>query len=270
MRKLSLILFLFLVNCQTTPAGRPQLILVSKKRVTKESEKLFNQIKQNTSIDSEPDRNHYIKCVVNALTATTNTPFNWEVVAFATDDVKAFALPTKKIGVHTGLLNVAENQDQLAAVMAHEIAHVQTAHARERMSFQRITLDPLSLTSELLQIQKIPILREVFNGIDLGTRAAFLLPFSRQQEFEADNVGLKIMAKAGFDPHESLNFWEKIAKTDQPQKMEWLSTHPSHKSRIKNIKGKLGEAAAIFQSVQLRPKCMDSLAVFNHKAAVLN
>jgi predicted Zn-dependent protease len=168
-------------------------------------------------------------------------PGDWEVTVFEQDQVNAFALPGKKIGIYTGLLDVAKNQHQLATVVAHEVGHVLAQHGNERMSTQFATSTGLDLVA-MLAGSETTTKRTALGLLGLGAQVGVLLPFSRAQETEADVMGLELMARAGFDPGESVDLWRNMIAESEGAPPEFLSTHPSGESRIDVLQRHLPEA----------------------------
>lgn len=150
----------------------------------------------------------------------------WEVVLFDDKQVNAFALPGYKIGVYTGLLSVAKNQSQLAAVVGHEIAHVIARHGNERASTQMATSQALALGYQLSGEESVEK-TAIFQALGIGVQVGIILPFSRTHESEADLLGLEYMAKAGFDPRASVQLWRNMAPpAAAPHQNSYLLTHP--------------------------------------------
>jgi predicted Zn-dependent protease len=231
-----------LVACTASPTGRKQVLLFSDQEMSSLGAQSFEEMKKNIAIEKDEKINAYVQCVANAVTDSVpkNGFSQWEVVVFKSDDINAFALPGGKIGVYTGLLNVAKNQDQLATVIGHEVAHVLAEHGNERMSQAQLTNAGLQLTniaigaSEYSQYQQITM-----SALGLGVQYGVTLPYGRHQESEADIVGLELMANAGFDPKQSINLWQNMsAASNGAQVPELLSTHPSHQTRIADLTAK--------------------------------
>ncbi|MEZ8195865.1 M48 family metallopeptidase [Vibrio cortegadensis] len=241
-----LVALMGLTACSASPTGRNQLLLFSDQDMSKLGANSFEQMKKEQPISEDKKVNAYVQCVANSITQyVPKQPgvTEWEVVVFDSDQVNAFALPGGKIGVYTGLLNVAKNQDQLATVIGHEIAHVLADHSNERLSQSQLANAGLQLTSAALgapeykQYQKITM-----SALGLGVQYGVILPYGRTQESEADIVGLEFMAKAGFDPIQSIDLWKNMAKASGgSQPPELLSTHPSHSTRIKDLQVKISQ-----------------------------
>lgn len=241
-----LVALMGLTACSASPTGRNQLLLFSDQDMSKLGANSFDQMKKEQPISTDKKVNAYVQCVAKSITQYIPRQAGvseWEVVVFDSDQVNAFALPGGKIGVYTGLLNVAKNQDQLATVIGHEVAHVLADHSNERLSQSQLANAGLQITSAALgaseykQYQKITM-----SALGLGVQYGVILPYGRTQESEADIVGLEFMAKAGFDPTQSIDLWKNMAKAsggNQPP--ELLSTHPSHSTRIKDLEAKISQ-----------------------------
>ncbi|MDN3611612.1 M48 family metallopeptidase [Vibrio ostreicida] len=233
-----------IAGCGASPTGRHQLLLFSDNDMSALGAQSFGQMKQQQPISKDSKINAYVQCVSKALIEQLPAQLEfseWEVVVFDSDQVNAFALPGGKIGVYTGLLKVANNSDQLAAVIGHEIAHVLAEHGNERLSQSQLADAGIKLTgvaigsSGYAQYQQTALA-----ALGLGVQYGVLLPYGRTQESEADILGLEIMAKAGFDPQQSLQLWKNMAKVAGGQQPpELLSTHPSHDSRIQDLSAKI-------------------------------
>jgi len=241
-RTLSVAILLSAITaCSTSPTGRNQLIMFSDQDMAQLGAQSFEQMKQQQKISTDNKTNAYVRCVTDSITrhVPPQSSFkNWEVVVFDSEQVNAFALPGGKIGVYTGLLKVAKNQDQLATVIGHEIAHVLADHSNERLSSSQLANAGLQLGSAVLKDKEYH--DSAMGALGLGVQYGVLLPYGRTQESEADIVGLELMAKSGFDPNQSVDLWKNMAKAsggNQPP--ELLSTHPSHSTRIHDLEAKI-------------------------------
>ncbi len=243
-----------LLSCQTSPTGRKQLAVVSDEQMTKLGEEAFTELKTKQKINQEANHNRYVHCVARAITDTLPKQ-EWEIVVFEDNTPNAFALPGGKIGVHTGLLQVAKNQDQLATVLGHEVGHVLAAHSKERVSEQLVTQGGISLFEVILGNKTDGRRKILMGALGLGTQFGFLLPHSRAQETEADVMGLDLMAKAGFDPVQSVDLWKNMAEASGGQPPEFLSTHPSHGTRIETLQNRIPEAQKLRTAAGKRPAC---------------
>lgn len=229
-----------LIACSASPTGRNQLLLFSNTEMSSLGAQSFEQMKQEIPISKNQKTNAYVQCVANAIIAQVpkQSGFNsWEVVVFDSEQVNAFALPGGKIGVYTGLLDVAVNQDQLATVIGHELAHVLASHSNERLSQSQLANVGLQITDLAIGSSQYGQYRDLtMAALGVGVQYGVILPYGRRQESEADIVGLELMAKAGFDPKQSIELWKNMAKASNgKQPPELLSTHPSHSTRIEDL-----------------------------------
>lgn len=243
------LILLGLSSCATSPEGRSQFKLIPEDQINAMGVQSFEQIKQQTPLSKDQNINQYVLCIANKIIPQVKqnpNPQQWEVVVFDDDQANAFALPGYKIGVYTGLLKYAKNQDQLAAVMGHEIAHVIANHGNERVSGQIATQAGLDLASAVLGGTQDPNNAMILAGLGLGVQYGITLPFSRSHESEADLIGLDLMAKAGFNPEESVTLWKNMSQagTSPP---EFLSTHPSSDTRIRQLKERIPKANIAYQ-----------------------
>ena len=176
--------------------------------------------------------------------------YEWEFNLVEDDAVNAFAMPGGKVVVYTGLLPVAEGETGLAVVMGHEIAHVFADHGAERMSQNLLVQVGQVALSQALKEKPEETKNLFISSYGLGTQVALMLPFSRLHEKEADRLGLIFMAMAGYDPHEAVTFWERMAakKEGSSQPPEILSTHPADATRIRNLKELMPEAMEYYQA----------------------
>ncbi|MEM7412636.1 MAG: M48 family metallopeptidase [Myxococcota bacterium] len=232
---------LLFAACATSPLGRSQLMLVSDAQMDQMGVQAFEQLKAEQKVSTDPAQNRYVVCVARAI--LTALPAGqgqgaWEVRVFDDDSANAFALPGKKIGVHTGLLKVARNQHQLATVIGHEVAHVLGRHSGERVSAEMLKQGIAQGASTLVGAAGDPssplhgaAMQALGIGVNLGG-----LAYGRGHESEADEYGLRLMAEAGFDPRESVPLWRNMDAANQGQRPpEFLSTHPSPETRIADL-----------------------------------
>jgi predicted Zn-dependent protease len=211
----------------------------------------FSNLKRETPVDHTAQTNKFVQCVAQAITREVGR--GWEVVVFQDDSANAFALPGKKIGVNTGLLEVAENQDQLATVIGHEVAHVLSHHANERVSQQMAVEAGLNALSAVADPQSVAG-QQMMGLLGVGTKYGILMPYNRAQESEADILGLDLMAKAGFNPLESIQLWKNMKAAGGAESPEFLSTHPSHKTRTDDLIGHMSIALALRNKAHQRGK----------------
>lgn len=243
------VICLSLTACATSPEGRTQLKLIPGEQMDAMGAQSFEQIKQQTPITKDKNIEQYVLCIANKIIPQVKqnpNPQQWEVQVFEDEQANAFALPGYKIGVYTGLLKYAKNQDQLAAVMGHEVAHVIAEHGNERVSGQIATQTGLGIAAAVLGSQQNENSAMILAGLGLGVQFGITLPFSRKHESEADLIGLDLMAKAGFNPEESVPLWVNMSQSGGSPP-EFMSTHPSSDTRIKQLKEKIPNAKLAYQ-----------------------
>jgi predicted Zn-dependent protease len=257
-RLLPLVLMLLINACSTSPTGRSQLLLMPANQMDQMGVAAFNDMKKKSKLSQNKKTIRYVECVADAVTAIlpARQQSSWEVIVFADDSANAFALPGGKIGVNTGLLSIAVDQHQLAAVIGHEVAHVLAEHGNERMSLEFATQTGAQLLGAVLaDTQEKPMLMA---AMGLGIHYGMKLPYSRTHEAEADVMGLDLMAQAGFNPQSSLQLWRNMnAKQDQAPP-EFMSTHPAHSTRIDGLSAHMSSALSLYQNATQqgrRPSC---------------
>lgn len=250
---------LLLAACATSPTGRTQLTLLSEAKLAKMGNATYQHLRQKLPVSHNRNLNRYVQCVASAIieqasTITHDLPAEWDVTVFKKDVVNAFALPGGNIAVYTGLLDVAEGPAQLATVIGHEVAHLLADHANARASAQLATKTVLGVVSAILggggQL--------VMAALGVGAQVGVLLPYSRAQESEADLIGLKLMARAGFNPRAAVALWRNMAQASGASVPEFLSTHPSDQSRINDLQSHIPEVMPAFQRARAHgrnPSC---------------
>lgn len=239
-----------LTGCATSPLGRSQLMLVSADQMDQMGVASFNDMKKQLPVTRDAKTSAYVGCVAHAITAQLNDGRAWEVQVFKDDQVNAFALPGAKIGVYTGLLKVATTQDQLAAVLGHEVSHVLANHGAERVSEQMLAQGASQVAGAAAGIDP-----QIFG---IAGNVFFLLPHSRAQESEADMLGMDLMSRAGFDPRAAITLWQNMMRAGGQKPAEMLSTHPSDETRIEQLQARLPQDLPIYQQAQAagrRPHC---------------
>lgn len=182
----------------------------------------------------------------NILTAIGQNPANWEAVVFESKEANAFALPGNKIGVYEGMFAIATDVNELAAVVGHEVGHNQAEHARERLSSAAATQTGVQLLGAALQIGNIGYANEIAGLLGAGVQYGLILPYSRNQELEADSIGLINMAKAGYDPRAAIKLWQNMQAAGE-RAPEFLSTHPAPESRIAALEAQMPEAMSYYK-----------------------
>jgi len=238
------------VGCQTvetTKGGtvgvdRQQRMAVSSEEVNAGAQKAYAQMmaeaQKKGALDRDPAQVQRVKNIVARLVPQTTVfrpdaaKWPWEVHVISLDEVNAWCMPGGKMAVYTGLINkLNATDDELAAVMGHEISHALREHSREQMSQQVGVQTGIGIVGALFGVGEL--------GQNIGGMVAdvtLLKPKSRAMETEADRIGVELAARAGYDPMAAVQLWEKMAKVGGGQPPQWLSTHPSHENRISDLK----------------------------------
>jgi len=180
-------------------------------------------------------------------TGDAGKDFEWHVSLVKNPQINAFCLPGGKIVVFTGILAVTRTEAGLAAVMGHEIAHATSRHGAQRLFKHSVTQTALMGASMSLGNLDSRERQTVMALLGAGAQFGVMLPFGRSDEVEADQIGLLYMARAGFDPREAVNFWQRMSEAGGNQPPEFMSTHPSHGTRVQNLQEAMPKAMAEFE-----------------------
>ncbi len=256
---LALFLSLFISSCAKVPiTGRSQLLLVSQEYEQKLGLVAFQEVVRNEKISYDPVYNAAVGRVVSRIAGVSNRPdFNWEYTVFDDDNnINAFALPGGIVGIYTGILKIAETEAGLATIVSHEVAHAVARHGGERFS-RGLIFQTLAVGLDVL-LQGLEVNSNLTYGImqayGIGVGVGVVLPFNRKQESEADRIGLVYMARAGYDPREAINFWQKMAEFEGHDKApEFFLTHPHAETRVINLQKYLPEALEIYERSDKAP-----------------
>ena len=247
----TLILFLCLglaglaAACATAPfTGRHQVLVTSEGSETKMGLQAFQQIQRQYRVSHDQEANALVNRVGQRIAAAAQRlDYRWEFVVFDNKDANAFCLPGGKVGIFTGILRYTQDEAGLATVVSHEVAHALARHAGERMSHSMLAQAGGSVLGVAVGGAGSLAGTAIMQGYSLGTQLGILLPYSRTQEYEADHIGLILMAKAGYDPAQALEFWRRMMAMDQKAKPpQFMSTHPSDASRLRELQAFLPEA----------------------------
>ena len=241
------LLGLFLFGCTTGPTFFSESYLAGM------AAKQFSELKKELTISNDPNGtamvNRVSQRIANAL-GQEMPDAEWEFVLFEDDSANAFAMPGGKIAVFTGLLKYVETDDELAAVIGHEIAHVQLQHANQRMSAEVIRAAVGVATIVGTKDMEESDRNKILAAYGIGTQVGIMLPYSRGHESEADRVGLIIAARAGYDPRAAISFWQKMSQANPRSLPEFLSTHPSSSTRIRELEEAMLDALRVYEANQ--------------------
>jgi predicted Zn-dependent protease len=256
----SFLLLLILTGCSTVAVtGRRQLSLVNSSDIISLSSKQYQTVLSSSTLSTNLTQTDMIRrvgiriqhAVESYLTSQGRNSdladFKWEFNLITQDTTaNAWCMPGGKVAFYTGIMPVCKDETGVAVVMGHEVAHAIANHGAERMSEQMLAQTGLSILSTSLgsspRTSELLLMRAVGMGTELG-----LLKFSRKHESEADHMGLIFMAMAGYDPKEAPKFWDRMTKLSSGGSVpEFLSTHPSHETRISDLNAWLPEAEKFY------------------------
>lgn len=234
--------FLFLLTaCVTTPeSGRRALLLTSEGQENDMGKQAYQQILSKERVANNPKWNTILQRVGQRIAAAAKKPsFQWEFKLIESKEMNAFCLPGGKVAFYTGIVGVFDNEAQMAAVMGHEVAHATARHGGQRITVALGAQLGLGAASLILGNEGSDTNKIIMGALGLGANVGAVLPFSRANETEADEIGLTYMARAGYDPREAAKFWEKFAKATGGSPPTFLSTHPNSADRQKNLQGRV-------------------------------
>lgn len=242
-----------IISCVNTPiSNKSAFILIPISQEVALGKQAFKQILKNEKYSNNKIVSDLIKTIGFRIAKISAMPnLDWEFKLIESNEQNAFALPGGKVAVYTGLIPIAMNEAGLATVMSHEIAHVIARHGAQRMTQQLVLSAGLLATSISLDNSRQKKL--IMAALGVGIAYGFTLPFSRSNEAEADQIGLRYMAKAGYDPSEATRFWKRFSDVKGGEKVpEFLSTHPADRRRIALIKKYLTRAKIDYSSLKVK------------------
>lgn len=227
------------VACSTTPVtGNKAFLLTSSESENKQGEEAYREILSKEKEVKGTREAKMVEEIGKRIAAVANQPdFKWEFRTLESNEPNAFCLPGGKVAVYTGIFKYAQNEAGLATVMGHEIGHAIARHGGQRMS-QQMATNGLLAGLAVVGLSKMDNTKKTVVMAALGAGATYgiILPFSRKHETEADEIGLVLMSKAGYDPRESVNFWDRFSKAGGKAPPEFLSTHPNSESRREHLR----------------------------------
>ncbi|MBL9216456.1 MAG: M48 family metallopeptidase [Opitutaceae bacterium] len=244
-----------LAGCYTVPeTGRQAMVMISPGEETQMGAAAFADIRAKEKVSLDPAANERVRRVGARIAQAVGDALpsaKWEFVVFdEPKTINAFALPGGKVGVYTGLLELATTDDELATVMGHEIAHVTARHGAERMSQGIVTAAIGVAVGVATDNSRHRDLWRVGYGLAAG---GTVLAFSRSHESEADYIGIRYAAKAGYNPMGAITFWQKMAKAKEgASPPKWLSTHPTHAQRISDLQKWMPQVLPLYEAARLR------------------
>ncbi len=255
MRCVFVVIVVLLAGCSESPMGRPQLALMPEEIMADMGREAFAGMLDAQPLADEVTSQR-VQCISEHIIDVAGDLYpaamkagRWEVAVFENGVPNAFAMPGLRIGVFTGMLEITDNDAQLAAVLGHEVGHVLANHSNERMTQELGINLILLLVGFFSEIDS----RLVYQVLGAGAHYGVTLPFSREHESEADLIGMNLMAAAGYDPSENPALWRNMGRVAGDQPLEFLSTHPNHESRIKRLEQHLPIARDLYESASPPP-----------------
>jgi predicted Zn-dependent protease len=261
-----LTLLLLLAGCQTVSTTQPgavgverkQTMMVSSTDMNRSAVKAYGQIlgeaQKKGQLNRDAAQLERVRAVAGRLVPQTGAfrtdapGWQWEINVITSKEVNAWCMPGGKIAVYTGLIEKLQVTDEeLAAVMGHEIAHALREHSRERASQAMAQSVGISVVGAVLGLPGIA--QDLTQAL---VDVTFNLPNSRTDEMEADRIGVELAARAAYNPHAAVTLWEKMNKLGGSQPPQWLSTHPSHASRINDLKGYAEKVMPLYEAARAK------------------
>lgn len=251
--------FIMVRGCQEGPFGRRQVVGLNPDQEARLGAQAFQQVLQESRVVGSGPAVDAVRRVGARLAAAAEgeaflhaveldrQKFAWDFRVVESPQVNAFCLPGGKVVVYTGIIPVCRTEAGLATVMGHEIAHALAHHGAERMAHQQLVQIGQMAAAGSIEGVEPEQRRQIMAVLGAGGMFGILLPYSRKHESEADHMGLLLMAAAGYDPHEAPRFWERMQKKGGGGPSEFMSTHPSHEHRIRDLNNWIEEALPLYK-----------------------
>jgi len=250
-KKLSLLIssLLFLNGCVTNPeTGRKSFLLISEGEEMQLGEQAYQQVLAKNQLSKRKDWNEILQRVGKRISQVANkTNFNWEFKLIESPEKNAFCLPGGKVAVYTGIMPILKNEAGMAAVLGHEVAHATLRHGGQRLTANLGTQLGVLVLGQILTGKDNSNRQLILAALGIGAQVGVILPFSRSNEEEADEIGLRYMARAGYDPHEAPLLWERFGASEKGGPPAFLSTHPSSKSRQEDLEKQLSSVLPAYE-----------------------
>ena len=248
MRKLIILSFLFLLSCAVVPmTGRKQFVAIPSSQMIALSSESYSQVLVEGRLSSNDSYVNMVQRVGQRLTVAVEAylkqnnlqsvtdGYEWQYNVLVSEELNAWCMPGGQIAFYEGIIPVCQDENGIAVVMGHEIAHAVAQHGNERMSQQlALQMGGIAL-SEALKTQKQETIDLAMLAFGIGAQVGVMLPYSRTHETEADELGLYFMAMAGYNPQTAPAFWERMAAKSSARPPEFLSTHPDPSNRIADL-----------------------------------
>lgn len=244
-------LLFFTISCTTTPvSGNKALLLTSAATENQQGEAAYKEILSKEKVITGTAQARMVEEIGKRIAAVANQPdFQWEFKTLQSEQPNAFCLPGGKVAVYTAILKFAKNEAGLATVMGHEIGHAIARHGGQRMTQQMITSGLMAGVGAVGFTKMDPTKKAIaMAALGAGVTYGITLPFSRGDETEADEIGLIIMAKAGYDPREAVNFWDRFSQAGGKSPPEFMSTHPNSEKRREHLRSLIPKVMPYYET----------------------
>jgi predicted Zn-dependent protease len=253
-----------LKGCQEGPFGRHQIVGMGPQEEAALGAQSFSEVLKTSDVVAGGPVVEAVRRLASQLAAAAELPevlkemqiqrqeFDWDARVVRDKQINAFCLPGGKIVVYTGIIPVARTESALAAVMGHEISHALAHHGAERMAQQRLVqIGQIAVAGSVSDMDRGQQ-QAIMVALGAGSKFGILLPFSRKHESEADRMGLILMAAAGHHPKHAIELWQRMAEASKGAPAEWMSTHPSHETRISDLERLQSEAMPFYERARQR------------------
>lgn len=226
-----------------------EVLAISPQQAQQMGDETWTRIQQEEKVSSNAALQRRLKAVGQRLVAANNFgQGDWQFTVLQGDQLNAFALPGGKVAFYEGIFKVMANDAHIATVMGHEIGHVTERHGAQRIGVAQASALGVQAVSAALQAGNVGYANQIAGLLGAGVQYGVILPYSRGQELEADQVGLTYMARAGYDPREAIEFWQRMSNASQGGKPPaLLSTHPSDDQRMARLREMMPRALAVYR-----------------------
>jgi predicted Zn-dependent protease len=258
----AIMMFAVIISCTSNKiTGRKQLNIISNAQMISLAESQYAEVLKKSKVVTNTKASATVVTIGKRIVEVVNKyyaaqgmqsllkDYKWEYTLIDSKEANAWCLPGGKIAVHTGLLPITENDDALAVVMGHEIAHALAEHGKERVN-QQIINSGGAITLQVLTANQSQANQNLFlQAFGFASEYGVILPFSRKQELEADKLGLKFAAMAGFNPRSAVPLWQRMGSMSKGNKPpEFASTHPAEETRIDELNKQMPEAISLYEA----------------------
>lgn len=234
-----------LAGCAYNPElGREQFMLIGEDQLAAMAASVWSDTLRTAPVSRDRSTNAKIDRIGTKIVEAANAGGrgNWDFAVIEDDQVNAFAMPGGKVAFYRGILDIMENDDEIATVMGHEVGHVVARHSAERYSQRMAAGLGMATVMVALQAGDVRFRNEIAGILGAGVTFGLILPYSRQHEYEADRLGVDYMYRANYRPQEALRFWQKMSQ-EGPNVAEFMSTHPSDANRIRALQSQVSALA---------------------------